>query len=137
MKQLKIAAALLSFLAAGLVLHFNRAERAQALPDTAESSTTWMCAACKKVYRLTAAEAERQAVKGGGPSPLLCPACSARKAYRAAECLNCRSLYFSSDVPDSPGRCLRCYPHIKGEDLDRPGTEDKKDSNRKPPPPSA
>lgn len=134
MKKIKIAAAVLTFLAAGLVFHANRAENAQVLPDTDESSTTWMCAACNKVYRLSAAEAEREAIRAGGPSPLICPACQAKKAFRAAECLTCKMLYFSADVPGSAGRCLRCYPRTK-EEMEEAASPNR--PKKEPPPPSA
>jgi hypothetical protein len=82
----------------------------EAYPDTPESETQWLCRACGRAFRLTAAVVQREQRRAGGPTPLYCPECSKKEAYRAAVCGGCGTMFLGPDAPDSPGVCLQCYP---------------------------
>lgn len=109
MNRIKIAVGVIALIAAAAIFWMNSGG-ADPIPDTPESRTSWMCHACRQVFTLTAAEAAREEARAGGPSPLFCPACFEKEAYRVAQCETCGAYYFSSDVPGSSGRCETCYP---------------------------
>ena len=94
-------------IAAGLVFWMNQGT--PATPDVPETETAWKCASCDNIVKLTTRDADRETQLAGG-IPLICQKCSEKKVYRVAECELCRTYYFSSDVPDSLGRCMICFP---------------------------
>lgn len=103
-----------------------------AIPDTTDSETIWMCRSCSNTVSLSAAKVAAEEERAGGQPPLVCPSCSQRECYRAAQCAKCLAYYFSPDVPGSLGRCVICFPEKPGglsETADEGAQEE-------PPPPS-
>ncbi|MBX3396888.1 MAG: hypothetical protein KF841_16155 [Phycisphaerae bacterium] len=135
MTQLKIALAAVCLVSA-LLIFWYRSGAGDTVPDSSESATTWMCRDCGKTAELTAAEAvaAEQAVDGAAP-PYICPACSKRELYRTAQCIQCQSYYFSSDVPGSQGRCLHCFPELPTGKQPR-ANDEAAESEEEPAPPS-
>lgn len=131
MKNVKVAVAGLCLLGA-IVIYFSRGAGAgdEAIPDTKDSETQWLCRKCNHAYMLTARKADDAARAAGGQMPLICPKCSAKDAWRAAFCSTHNRLYLSADAPGSPGVCPQCQPARKptrmGTDDDtKPGTATK------------
>ena len=131
MKNAKVVIIAVCISAAGFLYWFNRDGEAS-IPDTPDSLTAWMCNSCQNVFSLTAAEAMAEEARAGGPSPLFCRACSKKEAYRVAQCDVCSTYFFSSDVPNSLGRCPACFPP---EPRDRPDNA-ADDPAEEPPPPA-
>ncbi len=92
-----------------------------------------MCAECKNIFELTAAQAAVEEQRAGGPSPLICPKCSKHEAYRVATCDVCGGHYFSTDVPGGMGRCLDCFPPDRGG-FPEPKIEETDETGEKAPP---
>lgn len=80
-------------------------------PDADATRTKWMCSACGHAFELTARQAADQARRDGRIlSPLICPKCSRRSAYRAKTCARCGSPYLDRNAPGASGRCPKCLP---------------------------
>lgn len=136
MRRLKIAFVLVALPAAALIYwYLSSSEEAKAQAD--HTATAWKCIKCEHEFKLTADQANKEAVRAGGSMPLFCPSCAEKKAYRVAECLVCQTKYFSAKVPGSTGMCPKCYPpqqNKKDKSDERPPEED---PDYDPPPPSA
>ncbi|HUN80952.1 MAG TPA: hypothetical protein VMV81_05510 [Phycisphaerae bacterium] len=104
-------------LAGGVFFWFNRGGAEESLAKSDESKTAWMCAGCQGTFDLTAKEVVTMEKAAGG-MPLVCPKCKEKKVYRAIKCAKCGTLYFSSDVPDSPGVCPKCNPEAKPKTIE-------------------
>lgn len=131
MKHIKIAFIVICITGAGVILWLNGSGEGS-IPDTAESSTNWMCNACKHVFPLTVSEAAREEKRAGGPPPFICPSCSAKEAYRVAQCETCSTYYFSLDVPGSLGRCPTCFP-LNTPNMPNPHEESETEEEKSPP----
>lgn len=110
MKNLKIAIIVLALGGAGLMFFLNM-KKVEAIPDSPESKSLWMCNACKKTVDWTARQEYENS--GSAAPPLYCPSCKARELYRAQKCDNCGTAFFGTDVPGSSGVCEKCHPDIR------------------------
>lgn len=121
MNQGKIAIVVVALGAAGIIF-WKTSSGGEALPDTQESETLWMCSenSCAHAFRLTAAACEKAEMRAGQQAPLHCQVCDKVLAYRAATCETCREKYFGADVPGSTGVCRKCYPQAPVQTPKRP-----------------
>ena len=110
MKNLKIAIIVLALGFAGLMFFLNT-KKVDAIPDTPESTSLWMCKACQKTVEWTSKQEYENS--GSAAPPLFCPSCKVRELYRAQKCENCGTVFFGADLPGSSGVCPNCNRDVK------------------------
>ncbi|MFQ5424727.1 MAG: hypothetical protein ACE5F9_12205 [Phycisphaerae bacterium] len=131
MQQIKIGVIVVALVGAGVAFWLSR-PGSSTLPDAPESATEWMCDECRHAFSLTISEVSEAQAKAGGASPLFCPACNEKDAYRVATCPKCATKYFSSDVPGSSGVCPKCHPDVPVLKPKRPTEEPSVEPKDKP-----
>ena len=131
-RRIQVAVIVVALGAVGAIF-WTTNEAGEALPDTPESETLWMCHACGHAFRLTASAVAEERRRAGGLAPLLCPTCSEREAYRAAVCGQCGTMFLGPDAPGSSGVCPQCYPDHEpvGFPEDPAGGASEDDSDRR------
>jgi hypothetical protein len=110
MKNVKIIVIVLGLGGAALMLFMNM-KKEEPIPDTPDTKTLWMCAACQKSLEWTLKEEVDYSHSAAPPLP--CPSCKARELYRAQRCPECDTIFFAADVPNSTGKCPKCNPDLK------------------------
>jgi len=98
--------------AAAVAIFFLRGSGEEAVPNTDDTRTQWVCLACQKPFTLTASEYESAAVKSNNTGLLHCPACSELKGVRAATCGLCQEMFATMDAEGNPAQCLKCNPVV-------------------------
>lgn len=110
MKTLKISVAVVLLALAGAITIYHTSG-GESVPDTPESRTQWMCAACGHPFQLTAREADEASRKGPQPwPPAFCPKCQEKKAFVARRCRDCGTFFFGPEVEGHNGDCPACRP---------------------------
>lgn len=116
--------------AAAVVIFFMRGSGDEAVPDTDDSRTNWICLACQKPFTLTASEYESESVRANSTGLLYCPGCSEQKGVRAATCATCQTMFATMDAEGTSLGCPKCNPIVVTSKTkqDEPGAEPEPDA---------
>lgn len=82
----------------------------EAVPDTDDTRTPWICLACQKTFTLTAAEFESASAKTGKAYLVACPECSEVKGVRSAQCAACQNQFALTNADGEDTPCNKCQP---------------------------
>ena len=109
MKNTKVIIAGVALVAA-LGIYFFVGSGVEAVPDTDDTRTTWICLACEKPFTLTAAEFEDASRSSGKAYLVVCPACSELKGVRSAQCAACQNQFALTNAEGEDTTCKKCQP---------------------------
>jgi len=82
----------------------------EAIPDTDDTRTQWICLACQKSFTLTAAEFDTASQSSGKSFLVKCPECSDLKGVRAAQCAGCQNQFALTNADGEDTPCTKCQP---------------------------
>jgi hypothetical protein len=121
-------------LAAAVLITVMYGVQDEAIPDTGENNSEWLCVACDHQFQLTPKEESEAGQKGPFPfPPTLCKKCNEHQAWRAVRCNDC-GYFFSMGAPQSSGKCPRCHPEAPSMEEEWQDEEGEYGEMEKPPP---